>query len=307
MTVPFLQNYNMGMKYAIKPNLLRMYIDQQFSGQPLKNLLAYYGQSDRAIYKLISQKQLLMNHAAVKDANVILEKGMEVSLIMPDEEVDFQPGDKECRVIYEDDFIYVVHKEAGIIIHDDASADALANQAALYQLNHGIKAPVRYLHRLDKETHGLVIFVKIPFFKPYFDRLLQEKVINRHYLAITRGQGRLHQKFIFRDPIGKDRHVNNRYRISPTGKPAVTKAEIIAARDGLTLFSCTLETGRTHQIRVHLSSHGFPIVNDPLYGQPSGKIKGMGLWADRVSFPNPLTGELITVSDQPDPAYEYFR
>ena len=290
----------------LKPNLLNLYIDQQFASHPLKDLLVYYGQSDHSIYKLVSQKQLLINHAVVRDAGVILEKGMTVSLIIPDEKVDFVPASQQCQIIYADEFIYVAHKPAGIIIHDDASNQALANQAARYQLNQGIKAPVRYLHRLDRETRGLVIFVKIPFFKPYYDRLLQEKIINRHYLAICRGQGKLHQKYVFRDPIGRDRHVNNRYRISPTGKPAVTKAEIVGVKDGLLLISCNLETGRTHQIRVHLAAHGFPIVNDPLYGKPSEQINGMGLWADKVTFPHPLSGEVITVNDLPQPAYDYF-
>ncbi len=295
------------MKHNIRGNSLNITIDEQFDGRSVSDFLAFFRVSAKNINALLTGKQLSVNRTALTDDSCILNKGDTLTINLPQHEVDYAPADRECPVIYEDDFVFIAHKEAGIIVHDDERTDCLANQAAAYLLDHGISAPVRYIHRLDKETSGLVLFVKIPLFQPYYDYLLKEKLINRKYLAITDGKGKVGQKFTFRQNIGKDRHVNNRYRVSASGKEAVTKARIISKYKDHLLFECTLLTGRTHQIRVHLSHNHFRIVNDDIYGIPSKDFHNMGLWAYQLQFPDIMTGNNITVRDIRNSDYDCFR
>ena len=252
-------------------------------------------------YLLINDKKLLLNGEPVKNADITMQRNDRLSFILDEYEPDYAPADTECRVVWEDDLLYIVSKPAGIIVHDEH--DSLANQAARYLLNHDIKAPVRYIHRLDKETSGLIMFCKIPLFQPYFDKQLEEKKITRTYLALARGNGKIHQKYTFNENIGADRHENNKYRVSRTGKTAVTRAEILNSKNCVLLFRCRLLTGRTHQIRVHMSFHGFPILNDEVYGVKSDKIKNMGLWAYQLEFVHPFTHKTVRVQDADNPDF----
>lgn len=295
------------MKYRINHERIDIIINQQFSSKSLADFLNHYYISEKTRNALLNKKNILINHVPVESFELVLNKHDTLSIITEEKEVDYPLADKECQVVYEDDFVYVAHKDAGIIIHDDESKDTLASQAALYQYNHNINAPVRYIHRLDKDTRGLVLFVKYPLFQPYFDEMLKQRKISRSYLAITTGSGKVGQKFTFNQKIGKDRHINNRYRVSKTGKEALTKATIIDKYRDYLLFECKLFTGRTHQIRVHLSNSRHPIVNDEIYGDPSADFKGMGLWANKLTFHNPLTDEEITVRDINNPDYRKFR
>ena len=286
------------MNYNIKDGKLHLMIDKE---TVLADLLEYLCISRKNRYLLISDKKLLLNGEPVKNTNVTMQRNDRLSFVLDEYQPDYAPADSECKVVWEDDLLYIVSKPAGIIVHDER--DSLANQAARYLLNHGIKAPIRYIHRLDRETSGLIMFCKIPLFQPYFDKRLEEKQISRTYLALAQGKGRIRQKFTFNENIGADRHENNKYRVSKTGKTAVTKAEILNSKNGVLLFRCRLLTGRTHQIRVHMSFHGFPILNDEIYGIRSDKIKNMGLWAYQLEFIHPFTRKTVRVQDTDNPDF----
>ncbi|MBQ3383917.1 MAG: RluA family pseudouridine synthase [Erysipelotrichaceae bacterium] len=286
------------MNYNINDGKLHLMIDKETN---LAQLLESLCISRKNRYLLINDKKLLLNGEPVKNADITMQRNDRLSFILDEYEPDYAPADTECRVVWEDDLLYIVSKPAGIIVHDEH--DSLANQAARYLLNHDIKAPVRYIHRLDKETSGLIMFCKIPLFQPYFDKQLEEKKITRTYLALARGNGKIHQKYTFNENIGADRHENNKYRVSRTGKTAVTRAEILNSKNGVLLFRCRLLTGRTHQIRVHMSFHGFPILNDEVYGVKSDKIKNMGLWAYQLEFVHPFTHKTVRVQDADNPDF----
>jgi len=287
------------MKYLTRGTSTVVTIDSEFSGRTVRDFLLFYNRSS------ISGFTLALNNRQAQPDDLLLT-GDRLEINIPEREIDYPVSDRECEVLYEDDFVYVVHKDPGIIIHDPEN-ECLARQAALYQSLHGINQPVRYIHRLDRNTTGLVMFVKNPFFQPWFDAQLKEKNIHRTYLAITVGSAKEGQHFTYNQPIGKDRHVNGKYRISPTGKEALTKCTVLKKKNGYLLIECSLETGRTHQIRVHLSSNRHPIVNDEIYGVRSTDFKNMGLWAYRISFTNPLTHEQITVTDRENPDFRYFN
>lgn len=270
----------------------------KYDNKPLIEFMDDYYQSRKNKYLLIQQKRILINGNTINDINAILHSTDTLTIIIPSEPIDWAFSKNECKVIYEDDFVYIVHKDAGIIIHTSKDdINCLNSLAATYQKNHSIYSPVRPLHRLDQDTQGLVLYSKIPFFQPWFDEQLSHKLIKRDYYAICKGNCNLNKKFIFNQPIGRDRHNAKKYRVSKSGKPAITIATCISKKGKYCLMHCELETGRTHQIRVHLSNAGLPIINDSLYGNMSNDFKDMGLYAYSISFKNPITNKKVEIND----------
>ena len=286
----------MKLKYELKPGRLIAELPQNAEDIPLADILKSLRISGKKRYELLQEHQIVINRSDAA-GNEILHGGDRITFSLPAQEPDYQPAEQECNVIYEDDFVYIARKEPGIIVHDTDDPECLASMAAAYQINHGIQAPVRYIHRLDRETTGLILFVKIPLLQAWYDAMLEEKQIEREYLAITGGKGHAGQNFTYNQNIGRDRHFSGKYRFSPTGKEAVTKAAVLERSHDLLLMRCRLLTGRTHQIRVHLSGNRHPIINDPLYGIPSGRFQHMCLWADKITFSDPFTQEIRTVQD----------
>lgn len=258
----------------------------------------------RYLYK-VEKRITCLDLPVLKDEELLKDS---VSITFMKEEPDWIPSNESAEVIYEDPFILVVHKPAGIIIHGDKNdTDCLNARVARYYLDHDILSYVRPIHRLDKETSGLVLYSKISFFQPFLDEMLAEKKIYRHYEAICFDNRRIQKHFVCNASIGKDRHHSNRYRISSTGKTAKTTFDLLDRKNGYALIGCTLQTGRTHQIRVHLSSYGLYIVNDTMYGRTTRDFKAMGLWADTLQLVHPLTGKTMTIHDKPSKDYLYFN
>ncbi len=292
------------VKYRIDDEKLE--IEEVHGYDTLDAFLDAYCQSRKNKYLLVQNKQLLLNDMPVTSLQEPLQG--KLTLLFKEEDVDWAPAENECKVVYEDAFLYIVHKDPGIIIHSSPEETNCLNAlAARYQLNHHIHAPVRPIHRLDEDTQGLVLYSKIPFFQPWFDKQLAEKKIHRTYLAICTGNCAPGTKMTIHEPLGRDRHNSNRYRISPTGKDALTKVTCLDQKGPYVLMKCELETGRTHQIRVHLASKNFPIVNDPLYGTRSRDFKEMDLWAYEIEFRNPLTNKKHKIHDFRNEDYDYFR
>ncbi|WAH35849.1 RluA family pseudouridine synthase [Alicyclobacillus dauci] len=176
-------------------------------------------------------------------------------------------------VLYEDDHILVVSKRAGIIVHSDQAAEeTLDSQVALHYARSGQDAPVLHVHRLDKPTTGAVLYAKHGFMARALDEQLVTHGVERRYLAVVFG-AKLRKEQLVDKPIGRDRHRAGLYRVSSTGKEARTHFYVQASksdRNGtLSLLKCKLETGRTHQIRVHTAALGAPILGDTAYGGTS--------------------------------------
>ena len=296
----------MKLSYELKPG--RLILDLPSDAEPvtLNDFLKDFHISGKKRYELFQSHGITLNRSDAS-GNEVLHGKDRIVIALPVSEPDYQPAEEECSVVYEDDFVYVARKEPGIIVHDPDDPNCLASMAAAYQVNHGIQAPVRYIHRLDRETTGLVLFVKIPLLQAWYDAKLEEKEIEREYLAITGGKGHAGQKFTYNQKIGRDRHVSGKYRFSSTGKEAITKAEVLERHSDFLLIRCRLLTGRTHQIRVHLSGNRHPIINDAMYGIASSRFDHMCLWADRISFPDPFSGEIRTVQDTGNRDFELFR
>ncbi|MEG0177205.1 RluA family pseudouridine synthase [Anaerorhabdus sp.] len=285
------------MKYSINLNELKINYLKEVEGKSLIEFLQLFKISKKNIHLLFSENRIKVNRCLKQREYIINEKD-EINIKLPIEEIDYAMDSKCASVIYEDDLVCVVHKDSGIIVHDDdkQKTGTLANQVATYYMEQGYSIPVRYIHRLDEETEGLVLFCKVPLIQPWFDEELAQKRIERTYHAITFNKPRQKEMLISAN-IGRDRHDAKKMRISSTGKEALTKIKLISSNDLYSLLECKLETGRTHQIRVHLASINCPIVNDSLYGYKSREYNGMGLYAISLTWVDPFTKEKRTVND----------
>ncbi|MCP3741686.1 RluA family pseudouridine synthase [Rossellomorea sp. BNER] len=208
---------------------------------------------------------------------------------------DVSPVNHSIEVLYEDSHLLVVNKPANMNTHPNSPGESstLANGVAFHLQANGEKCNAQHIHRLDQDTTGAVIFAKHALSKAILDRLLAERKVKRTYLALVHGIVKKNNGVIDKS-IGRDRHHNTRRRISPSGQSAITHFRVISTdlKRKLTLVELHLDTGRTHQIRVHMSAIGHPLAGDTLYGGKS-IFKRQALHARRIAFPHPLTEEEI--------------
>ncbi|KUP09577.1 hypothetical protein Q73_02905 [Bacillus coahuilensis m2-6] len=212
-----------------------------------------------------------------------------------EEDYGFIPTVGRLQILFEDDHLLVVNKPTGVDTHPshENQHDTLSNFVASYFESQGVKCRAHPIHRLDRDTSGAVIFAKHHLSQAILDRMLQHKHIKRTYLAIVNGQLQKNHDTISK-PIGKDRHHPTRRRVSPNGQTAVTHYTVVKNINNLSLLELSLETGRTHQIRVHLSHLGYPILGDTLYGGTKDP-NGQALHAKSVQFVHPISEEPFTI------------
>lgn len=209
-------------------------------------------------------------HARLRREGGIQWRGDRLRLALwPEREAGIEPVWQEAKVLYEDDFCLVVHKPAGMAVHPDGSGSdtTLDHVVAAHYAASGGGIPVRHIHRLDKDTTGPVLYAKNEYAQLVLDEDMRSKDISRRYAAIAEGAVPP-QLTVIDAPIGRDRHHASRRRVSPGSQPAVTRITGLEVLRGATALQVELETGRTHQIRVHLSHAGHPLIGDELYGGP---------------------------------------
>ena len=270
-----------------------------FPTSTVKDLLEKHWLVPRKIrHFLRTKKHLLVNNQAINWQSQV-RAGDLIQLIFDDENYPKkkillgQANLVDC--LYEDQHLIIVNKPEGMKTHANQPDEiALLNHVSAY-----VGDTCYVVHRLDKETSGLVLFAKNPFVLPILNRLLEDKQISRQYWALA--QGRLAQKVItYRDKIGRDRHDRRKRLVTNKGQEAITHIRRLKEFNGpkgpCTLVDCQLETGRTHQIRVHLAHHGHAIIGDPLYSKIPAKR--LMLHAHKLSFVHPFTREEITIQAQ---------
>lgn len=212
------------------------------------------------------------------------------------EEVDFLPDKKKLDIVYEDDYLLIVNKPTHILVHPDDKnkQGTMCNIVSYYYQNKGIELSVKYAHRLDMDTTGLLIFVKDALVHAKIDEMIAYHELKRTYLCLVLGKFKEKSGTIDL-PIGKDRHHNQRRRVSKTGKPAKTYYEVLEELGKYSLLKVVLSTGRTHQIRVHLKHIGHPLLGDVLYGEDSLVASRVLLHSYQIDFIHPVTKKQIQI------------
>lgn len=210
----------------------------------------------------------------------------------------YEPTDFcDVTIRYEDEHCLIVSKPAGMQTHpnDEWDRNTCMNHVMAYvQEKGGVYA--EHVHRLDQGTKGLLLVAKHPIAKSIFDRMIEEKTITRTYAAEVQGNLRTDSGTI-NEPIGKDRHHSTRRVVSETGQRAITHYEVVKRFQGTCIVHLVLETGRTHQIRVHLAHIGHPIVGDTMYNARQTADYSYELHAIQLQFEHPFLNETTVVKD----------
>jgi 23S rRNA pseudouridine1911/1915/1917 synthase len=220
----------------------------------------------------------------------------DTSRIEPEE---LAPQEVPVTVVHEDEHLLVVDKPAGVVVHPTPGQTAGTLVHGL--LGHGIAGGDAdrpgIVHRLDRDTSGLLVVTRSAEAHAAMQALVRRRALEREYLALVRGQPRSRSGRI-EAPIGRDRHDPTRHSLdTSTPRDAVTHFEVERLLGERALLRVRLETGRTHQIRVHLEAIGLPVSGDPVYGAPRDLgLERQFLHAARLAFTHPLTGETIDVS-----------
>ncbi|MFD2116488.1 RluA family pseudouridine synthase [Paenibacillus yanchengensis] len=211
--------------------------------------------------------------------------------------------DMEAKMLYEDDFCFVLSKPVRMPVHksSDSQIRTLDTMAALYSLRSEHPFPVRHIHRLDGDTTGVVLYSKNDWAQLRLDEAMREGQIERHYIAAVHGQLSTMEGEINK-PIAKDRFVAGKRRVAAHGDPSITLYRVLQVKSSYSIVALQLLTGRTHQIRVHMSAIGHPLLGDILYGGKQMKgISHQALHAYKLIFPHPVLGnQIIVEADPPD-------
>jgi len=205
-------------------------------------------------------------------------------------------GAPKLDVLYEDDHLLVANKRAGMPVHgaNKGQRNSLDVAVAVHMLRNNDPIIVRHIHRLDDDTSGPVLYAKNEFAQQRLDELMRNKEIERQYVAIVHGQLKT-KKGTIRESIGKDRHQPKRRIVTPKGDDAVTHYEVLESNEKFSVVKLSLETGRTHQIRVHMSHIRHPLVGDYLYGGNTELLSHQALHGARLTFVHPVTDEQLAI------------
>lgn len=250
-----------------------------------------------------SQIQLWLKDGAVSvngqvvKANYKVKKNDEIVIAVPEPEtLSIEAEDIPLEIVYEDEAVAVVNKPQGMVVHPSAGhPNGTMVNALMYHVKDlsSINGVIRpgIVHRIDKDTSGLLMVAKNDLAHESLAKQLKDKTSLRKYLALVHGVIP-HEKGTINAPIGRSKVNRKMQAVREDGKPAVTHFNVLERFNDFTLVELTLETGRTHQIRVHMKYIGYPLAGDPVYG-PSKTLKGNGqfLHAKLLGFTHPITGQ----------------
>lgn len=254
------------------------------------------------IQKLVKQGLILVNDKVVSN-NYVVKLGD--SIVVNDDlnyDISVEAEDIPIDVVYEDDYLLVINKASGMVVHPAPGhyTGTLVN-ALLYhfQLSHKDEMRPGIVHRLDKDTSGLMLVAKNDEVHDALSKMIANKEVERHYLAIVDGVIK-HDTGTIDAPIGRDPSDRQKMAVTDVhGKEAVTHFRVLETFFNHSLVECILETGRTHQIRVHMAYIGHPVSNDPMYGHGKSTEFGQMLHSKSVRFTHPVTKEELFFEVEP--------
>lgn len=258
-------------------------------------LKAEFSMSDRLLLKLKKLDKIYLNGNVTSVNHPVLENDLiECYLDYEEDNSNIIPTEMPLNIIYEDEAYIVVNKPAGIPVHPsmDHYTDSLSNGIAFYFNQIGLKKKIRPVNRLDKDTSGIVIFAKNEYIQECLVRQMKSKEFIKKYIAVVNGNLDNLEGTINAPIARKEGSIIERC-ISETGDIAITHYKVLKRKTDFDIVECILETGRTHQIRVHFAYLGHSLLSDTLYGTSSSLINRQALHAYKVEFTHPLSKKKV--------------
>ena len=285
----------MTLSYIIKQNDLYKTINDV--------LIEEFKLSNRLRTKLINNRKVFLNNIVTDTRNKVKANDI-ITIDLSDEEdnSNIVPTKMNLDIIYEDDWFIVINKPSGIAIHPSNLhySDSLSNGIKFYFDKIGLKKKIRPVNRLDLNTSGVVIFAKCEYIQEQFTLQMTNNIFKKEYLCLINGildnkSGKIDL------PISRKQNSIIERCINENGKQSITHYKVVQEFEDYSLIKCKLETGRTHQIRVHFSAINHPLLGDTLYGKKSDLITRQALHSYKISLLHPiLKEEMIFTSDLPD-------
>ena len=251
--------------------------------------------STRLKNKLIKNNRIFLNDN-VCDTRIPVKIGdkLIIDFNYNEDNSNIVPTEMNLDIVYEDEWLLVVNKPSGITIHPSILHfnNSLSNGICFYFDKIGLKKKIRPVNRLDKDTSGLVIFAKCEYIQECLSLQMQEGILKKEYLCLV--SGTINQKSgTINLPIARKEGSIMERCINEKGKQAITHYKVLKEFKNYSLVECRLETGRTHQIRLHMASIGHPLLGDTLYGTSSSLISRQALHSYKIKFIHPITKKEI--------------
>lgn len=265
--------------------------------------------SRETITKMLAEEYILANGKSIKASYKV--KVGDVILIKDGfvKEMSLEATKMYIDIVYEDEYLMVINKDSGVVVHPGAgnSNDTLVNGLLYYNktLSKGEEFRPGIVHRLDKDTSGLMIVAKDDKAHELLADDFKNKRIHREYIALLDGVFP-QKKAIIDAPIGRSKQYFDKMEVCKDGKKAITNLEVIKKYKDYTLVKLVLETGRTHQIRVHLAYIGYPVHNDPVYSNKVCTDFGQFLHSAYLKFKHPITGEILEFNSKLPEEFQTF-
>ena len=264
--------------------------------------------SARLQHKLIVEKHIFLNGAFIDTRSTVSKNDViTVNLDFEEETQNIVPTKINLDIIYEDEAFLILNKPAGIAVHPSALhyEDTLSNGVKYYFNSIGLKRKIRPVNRLDLNTSGLIIFAKSEYIQECLIQQMATNSFKKEYTAIAVGHFSNSTGIINLPIARKENSIIERCVSVCGGQTAITEYEVLQEikinSECFSIVKCTLPTGRTHQIRVHMSAIGHPLLGDTLYGTSSNLINRQALHSSKISFVHPLTNKTLEfTSDLPN-------
>ena len=243
---------------------------------------------------LVNDNEITSNYKIKLDDQILVNDELDFSINIEKENIPID-------IIYEDNDLLIINKESGMVVHPAPGhyRGTLVN-ALLYKFDlEGDPIRPGIVHRLDKDTSGLMMVAKNEKIHDILANMIKDKKVKRHYLALVEGVIE-HETGTIDAPIGRDSHDRQKMAVTDqNSKKAITHFKVLKRFKDKTLVECILETGRTHQIRVHMKYINHPVVNDPIYNKKKSDSFGQMLHSRSIEFTHPVTNELIHFEVEP--------
>ncbi|MBR2744550.1 MAG: RluA family pseudouridine synthase [Clostridia bacterium] len=267
--------------------------------------------SRESVKRLLGDGNITVN-SAVKKGSYKVKKGDIIEIDIPEvKEAKIEAQDIPVEIVYEDEDIIVVNKPKGLVVHpangnpDGTLVNAIMNICKDSLSGIGGEKRPGIVHRLDKDTSGLLIIAKNDKAHISMSEQIKDRKVNKRYIALVRGIIKEDEATI-NMPIGRSKKDRKKMAVDKNGKEAVTHFKVLRRYDNYTLLDIKIDTGRTHQIRVHMAEIGHPVIGDEVYsnGKNEFGVKGQMLHAKSLDFEHPITGKKLHLeADLP----EYFK